>query len=727
MKNLNPLQVSHLVRFCKGIPTTSNISGVVGLILESETAPTVQNGEPINYVNLPSSFDIETTQTANGAYMYHWQMSFGWFPENHIEVTGRTWEEWVETMNTLNTLGKIIGEVLVVYVQNLSYEHSFIRHVFPASQIRRKNPCEWDDVFSIGNRHPVRVVCDNIEFRDSSILANNSLAGIGKNLTKYKVEKMVGDLDYTVMRNSKTPLTEKEFGYCINDVLVVIAYIREQMEEWGNIAEIPMTNTGGIRKVMKGIFEGSPEWQRQAMEGAIDGEQYDTLRKTFMGGCVVANPMRLNIKYKNVGSYDLTSSYPTVMVVEKFPSGKPTKRMGRFSLEDLSSYPAWCGLLVAEKLEFNGKDLPISIISEHKIFRETPETQIKIKINGRVYLVEGSVGTFVTNIDMETISRNYNLGNIYIENPVTFDTVEELPKDMRLYILELYKKKTTLKGVEGEEAEYMRSKNRINSVYGMTVTSLIMEEFHTSQGEWVERERDLSRLFASIGRKQKNPSRFLCYQWGVWVTSYARRNLYYGIRSVGDDFVYSDTDSVKFLNPDKHTEPFEEYNRTLQDRFRHLYGDRYEELINPKDIKGEPHPLGNWDFEGVYDEFKTIRSKAYMTRKTKKNKQGKNERVLEITLSGCGKVSASEWFATKKDPFSLFNLHMVIPAEVTKKLTPRYFDTPVTETITDEFGNSEEMTSLSGQILVPTAFEASQDVETAILNGLAQLRKYEQL
>ena len=32
---------------------------------------------------------------------------------------------------------------------------------------------------------------------------------------------MVGDMDYKKIRNSETTLTEKEIGYCINDVKAV--------------------------------------------------------------------------------------------------------------------------------------------------------------------------------------------------------------------------------------------------------------------------------------------------------------------------------------------------------------------------------------------------------------------------------------------------------------------------------------------------------------------------
>ena len=48
-----------------------------------------------------------------------------------------------------------------------------------------------------------------------------------------------------------------------------------------------------------------------------------------------------------------------------------------------------------------------------------------------------------------------------------------LPKEIIETILKLYKDKTELKGVEGKETEYLHSKELLNSIYGMCVTSIV--------------------------------------------------------------------------------------------------------------------------------------------------------------------------------------------------------------------------------------------------------------
>ena len=41
---------------------------------------------------------------------------------------------------------------------------------------------------------------------------------------------MVGDLNYNLIRNSKTQLNNKELTYCINDVRVVMCLIQEKID-----------------------------------------------------------------------------------------------------------------------------------------------------------------------------------------------------------------------------------------------------------------------------------------------------------------------------------------------------------------------------------------------------------------------------------------------------------------------------------------------------------------
>src|SRR5699024_458874 len=117
-----------------------------------------------------------------------------------------------------------------------------------------------------------------------------------------------------------------------------------------------------------------------------------------------------------------------------------------------------------------------------------------------------------------------------------------------------------------------------------------------------------------IEKYNGSKNRFLYYAWGIWVTAYARRNLWTGILAVGEDYIYSDTDSIKALNYDKHSPYVEAYNKNVLNKLYKMCDELGfdPELLTPKTVKGEVKPLGIWEFEGNYNRFKTLGAKRYL-------------------------------------------------------------------------------------------------------------------
>ena len=219
----------------------SNAEFLGKLISEAPNFGVVSNGKKEVFYNVPGAFDIETSSFyyhgEKTAIMYEW--SFG---INNLATYGRTWEQFKTLLYAVAAvLHTHQHRRLVVYVHNLPYEFQFMRKHF-----------SWTKIFFLDNRKPVYAITDNgIEFRCSLKLSGKSLAATAKDLTKYKTEKMVGDLDYSLIRHPDTLLTEKELGYCFNDVKVILNYIQEKIEQDGNIARIPLTNTGYVRRYTK--------------------------------------------------------------------------------------------------------------------------------------------------------------------------------------------------------------------------------------------------------------------------------------------------------------------------------------------------------------------------------------------------------------------------------------------------------------------------------------------
>ena len=64
--------------------------------------------------------------------------------------------------------------------------------------------------------------------------------------------------------------------------------------------------------------------------------------------------------------------------------------------------------------------------------------------------------------------------------------------------------KTQLKGVEGKEYEYLKSKNRLNATFGMMVTALVHLDinYDSQEMEWHEAHGDIE---GSLNQFYKDP------------------------------------------------------------------------------------------------------------------------------------------------------------------------------------------------------------------------------
>ena len=301
-------------------------TGLTKDILNDLNISEVKTNKKVTYLNIPCAFDIETTSMViNGekfAFSYIWQFGIGLDKCFY----GRTWAELLDFFADISEhLELNESKRLVIYVHNLGYEFQFMRKYF-----------NWVNIFAIDERKPIKALCDlGIEFRDSYILSGYSLANTAKNLVTHKIEKLVGDLDYSLIRHSETELTEQELKYCENDILIILAYIDEQIAQYKDITKIPMTNTGRVRSYVRNNCyydnanhrksnKGKYTRYRKTMQDlTLDIKSYTQLKTAFMGGFVHSNPYYTGVTLNNVGSIDLTSSYPSVMCAEKYPMSRP--------------------------------------------------------------------------------------------------------------------------------------------------------------------------------------------------------------------------------------------------------------------------------------------------------------------------------------------------------------------------------------------------------------------
>ena len=643
---------------------------------------TVKKGK-VCYYNIPCAFDIESTSFYDNkekvGLMYVWQ-----FGINGRVFIGRIWDEFIQLLDKLRCAFDInVENRLIIYVHNLSFEFQFIRKLF-----------RWIEVFAIDNRKPIyATTCFGFEFRCSYLLSGYSLSKVGDNLTKYKCEKMVGDLDYTLKRHHKTPLTQEELKYCFNDVMVVMCYIMERIEIDGDITKIPLTKTGYVRNYCRNmcLYEGKSHkkggkkfksYHDMIKSLSIDVEEYKQLKRAFMGGFTHSNAINTDIVLNNVKSFDFTSSYPYCMISEMFPMSK-----GQIINVDETTFEKYLNVYCCVfDVQFTNL-FPIINYENYISYSKCLKCVNPIINNGRIVCCDLLVTT-ITNVDYDIIKRCYSWDKIQIAN---FRIYQKgyLPTQFVKSIIKLYQDKTQLKGVEGKEVEYMQSKEMLNSCYGMSVTDIARENIVYDSDNWGVVKPTDEMLKDELDKYNKSKKRFLFYVWGIFVTAYARRNLFTGIFEFGNDYIYSDTDSIKVINYNNHMDYINKYNDLTQRKLKRAC--EYHNLdiaeLQPKTIKGETKLLGVWDNDGVYDSFKTLGAKRYMY---------KTGGEYHVTIAGTNKHLGGEYIKTLKNPFEAFNDGLIIPPQFTGKLTHTYVDEKREGVIIDYKGAANEYNTLSG-------------------------------
>ena len=686
----------------------------------------------LRYFNIPCCFDIETTSFFRStgikdddktAIMYVW--TFGIFG---AVIIGRTWEEFIQMLDLLSMeLNLNKDKRLLIYCHNLSFEFEFIRKWL-----------KWEKVFAIDNHRPVyALTTGGIEFRCSLLLSGYSLEKLAENLQHFKIEKLVGDLDYTLMRHNNTPLTNKEISYCVNDVKIVMCYIAERIIDDGGISLIPLTKTGYVRKYCRNscfYTPGKPREKdskhriyREIMNGLrLTPDEYDQLKRGFQGGFTHCNAWANGKIFHDVTSFDFTSSYPCTMIAEQFPMSS-SERINNITPDDFyHCLSCYCCLFDVEFINIRPHRWNENYISISRCW----DKAIPYIVNNGRLVTAAMIKTTITEVDYMIINMFYDWDKMRVSN---FRRYKKgyLPTDFVKSILKLYQDKTTLKGVTGKEVEYLKSKEMLNSCYGMCVTDIVREEFPYTDHWLTEDEKKKKNTDSAIVKYNNSPSRFLFYPWGVWVTAYARRNLFSGIIEFGDDYLYSDTDSIKVINAENHMKYITDYNTRIREQLQHAMEHHKIDIsaIEPLTQKGEKKCLGVWDFDGHYSRFKTIGAKRYLVEYSK-DKRNEKPGKIELTVAGINKRVVMPYLLKeygKKGVFDVFNFDLELPADFTGKNVHTYIDTPKIGTLIDYRGIPGDYLELSGVHLSQSeySFSASEQYTNYLLSKVYERINYE--
>ena len=569
------------------------------------------------YIEHLMTFDIETStiEKTDGSfegYMYHWQVCIDGFV-----CFGRTWKEFLTFLRKMNRALKNYNEQhkLICYIHNFSYEFQFLY-----SWIKLTN------VFAIDKRKPLKAISKefNIEFRCSYLLSNMNLKKFIENTPNAHYFKGSGDLDYKKVFTPKSILTMSELGYCYNDVMglyeAIIYLLRED-----TLTTIPLTSTGYVRRECRNNMRKNKKNRKQFLDLKLDDKLYQLCKDSFRGGNTASNRYKTNFINYDVSSYDMSSAYPYAMISGLYPI-TPFQEETITSLDMLDDYNnRYCTLAYYsfEHVKLK-KGIPFPYIPYSKCI-EFIAPSYDIQFKGKEYCYNGRVleADFIkiamTNYDYQIFINQYEYDeeNVRVED-FYYSHKGFLPKELINTVLEFFTLKSQLKGIDGKEYEYMKSKNKLNSLYGMIVTDIIRQE-NLFNDQWEKGENSTLEEYYS---KRNN---FLTYQWGLFVTAICRTNLQKAIDKIGLDCVYIDTDSLKYCG--SHDEVFEHINQEMIDWCIQ------NDIINYVEVGNYKYFLGLFDKEKGYDEFVTLGAKKYAF-----NQNGK----IGITVAGLNKKSGAK-------------------------------------------------------------------------------------
>lgn len=614
--------------------------------------------------------EVDKVKTV-GCCMYIWMIGV-----NDAVYYGRTWDELKQFLEKIAENNNGIRSTMWVF--NLPFEFSYICSIF-----------DFSDVFARKKRAPMKSYVEkyDMEFRCAYALSQSSLAALPKTYD-LPIVKKVGDLDYTLIRHSKTPLTDAELGYCEGDCLVLYEYIKSELAEYKTLHNIPMTATGKVRRKLKEAVEGDREYYSWMYNASDDKPGvFNALLDTYAGGYSHANCLYAGEIVSGVLSFDFTSSYPAVMLSEKFPCKAFTRisRPERVNINNLVPDVAYM-----LRIRFHGLECQTlnTFISHSKCLKFTgiePD-------NGRIVSAK-MIEIWLNECDIEYVSKSYTWEKIEILEAYTAPK-DYLPKKFIEFILDMYIKKTQWKGIPEKITVYNRTKADFNSLYGMCVTNDISDMVIYNGKEWyTEPVNAVKKL-----RKKKNEG-FLAFPIGVWVSAYARRNLLMCVIQEDENCLYCDTDSMK-LKPGFDAGTISRYNESI---IRKLFNmcEKYgidKKRLSPVDKDGAEHMIGVWDNEwnDCPRTFKTLGSKKYVT----VDESGK----LTLTLAGVDKKRGAGCLKDIND----FADGKLFPWYQTGALTHFYCDNMDPVEMCDYLGNRYTVTEKSGISLMPCNYVLGQ-------------------
>lgn len=584
--------------------------------------------------------DTETSKKPDSEHNHVvvWTISIRAFHLNIVTLYGRRPSEFCDCVNEI--ISHFHGQKTYIYFHNLSYDYVFLRKFlykswgYPVRELATKP------------HYPINIEFENgVCLRDSLILAQRKLEKWANDL-QVEHQKSVGKWNYSKLRNQNTELDADELEYIEHDTLAGVECIDLTLQQLHkNIAQVPYTATGIPREQVRKLAKANRGRER-FLSMCLSYDDYIFGTSVYHGGFTHAN--RNEIGWINPATcYDFCSSYPFVMLSQKYGMERFTY-MGEMSVEsiiELSEKYAFMFTLIIGQPKVK-KDIVMPALQ----FSKCTTTINAIQDNGRIMYADYAQIN-ITEQDLSVILEQYTWNFVECVN-VRAARKDYLPRWFTDYVYQCFYDKTMLKG--GDPVAYSIAKAKVNSLYGMCCQKSIQPDLieNYELGDFKPAEFDPIEKYEKY---LQNRNSILPYQWGIWVTAYAFKNLFELGKCVAQDgiWLYSDTDSCYATK--WNMEKINAYNEHCK---KDLLANGYGAVVRD----GKEYWLGVAELDGVYSEFISNGAKRYACRDAESGK-------LKITVAG---VPKKDGVKCLKDDIHNFKDGMIFDGLTTGKLEHKY-------------------------------------------------------
>ena len=466
-------------------------------------------------------------------------------------------------------------ENLKIWFHNLKFDSAFIlyyllTHSFTYIQDRKdkKDFTFTTLITDMGQFYSLEVYFSvkghkvkKVSFFDSlKIFPNMSVDKVAKGFG-LSISKL--ELDYKTKREKGHELTQHEIDYIRNDVEIMARALKEMFNRG-------LTKMTIASDALTSFKEFNPYFRRTfpVLPTEVDSD----IRMSYRGGFTYVNPIYAEKEIGKGMTLDVNSLYPSRMVQEYLPYGKPEYFDGKY--QDDPSMPLFIQAFVASFRLKKGK-IPNIQIKNHLSF--IPNEYVESS-HGQI------IALSLCKPDFELFLENYDIDYIKYQNGWKFKSKKGIFDD---YINHWMKEKIEA-SKEKNAAKRQIAKLMLNSLYGKFGLST-----KCGQKAPVADENGVVR-FVNLPPEERKP---LYIPVACFITSYGRCKTIrtaeairdYSLKKYGQDaYLYSDTDSIHAMLTDADLEEL-------------------KDIIDVDDYK-----LGAWSKESEFTRAIFIRQKCYI-------------------------------------------------------------------------------------------------------------------